>query len=144
MDPPHNSAVPPYTPASDQTPTALRQPPQSGRLQIDTLAMENDIIIDEKAGDGVEQSTFVDSSSEEAGVVQKLPTGADADPFGNEEGADIKFKTMSWQYVSPSQGFHRSEADGRPRQTASVMIAETVSLGILSLPSTLKAVGLVP
>jgi hypothetical protein len=30
------------------------------------------------------------------------------------------------------------------RQTAFVMIAETVSLGILSLPSTLKAVGLVP
>ena len=29
-------------------------------------------------------------------------------------------------------------------QTAFVMIAETVSLGILSLPSTLKAVGLIP
>lgn len=112
MGPHHNSAVPPYTPASDQTPTALEQPLPSGRLQIDTLAMENDMIIDEKADDGVEQSTLVDSSSEEAGVVQKLPTGAGADPFGNEENADIKFKTMSWQCVSPFQRFRRSEADG--------------------------------
>ncbi|KAI5818690.1 amino acid transporter [Pyronema omphalodes] len=55
------------------------------------------------------------------------PPVADAvDPYGDESKADIKFKTMTWQ------------------QTAFVMIAETVSLGILSLPSTLKAVGLVP
>lgn len=30
------------------------------------------------------------------------------------------------------------------RQTAFIMIAETISLGILSLPSVLAAVGLVP
>ena len=30
------------------------------------------------------------------------------------------------------------------RETSAVMVAETVSLGILSLPSTLKAVGIVP
>jgi hypothetical protein len=35
-------------------------------------------------------------------------------------------------------------AESSNRQTAMIMIAETISLGILSLPSVLKAVGLVP
>ncbi|KAI5857262.1 amino acid transporter [Tricharina praecox] len=65
------------------------------------------------------------AEEEEAGKIRKV-TSAGEDPFGNEEGAGIKYKTMTWC------------------QTAFVMIAETVSLGILSLPSTLKAVGLIP
>ncbi|KAI9880981.1 MAG: hypothetical protein M1830_009475 [Pleopsidium flavum] len=48
------------------------------------------------------------------------------DPFGDEENADVKYKTMAWW------------------QAGMIMIAETVSLGILSLPSVLAAVGLVP
>lgn len=61
----------------------------------------------------------------EHGEVQKI-SDAYEDPFGDEEGAGVKYKTMTWL------------------QTAFIMIAETVSLGILSIPSTLKVVGLVP
>ncbi|RDW84781.1 putative N amino acid transport system protein-3 [Coleophoma cylindrospora] len=47
------------------------------------------------------------------------------DAYGNEEGAEIKYKTMAWW------------------QGALVMIAENISLGILSLPAVLAKVGLV-
>ncbi|EMC98585.1 hypothetical protein BAUCODRAFT_65599 [Baudoinia panamericana UAMH 10762] len=50
----------------------------------------------------------------------------DADVFGHEEGHDIKYKTLSWQLV------------------AILMIAEIVSNGMLSLPSSLAVVGIVP
>ncbi|TPX24560.1 hypothetical protein DIZ76_013908 [Coccidioides immitis] len=48
------------------------------------------------------------------------------DPFGNEEFADVKYKVMTWW------------------QCGMIMIAETISLGILSLPSAVAALGLVP
>jgi hypothetical protein len=48
------------------------------------------------------------------------------DPFGDEAEADVKYRTMAWW------------------QAAMVMIAETISLGILSLPSVLAKVGMVP
>ncbi|KAI9773821.1 MAG: hypothetical protein M1840_006046 [Geoglossum simile] len=48
------------------------------------------------------------------------------DPFGNEEDSDVKYRTMAWWHA------------------AMLMIAETISLGILSLPSALATVGLVP
>ncbi len=48
------------------------------------------------------------------------------DVFGSEEGHDIKFRTMSWQIV------------------AVLMISEIVSNGMLSLPSSLATVGIVP
>ncbi|MCJ1285911.1 hypothetical protein MMC26_005253 [Xylographa opegraphella] len=48
------------------------------------------------------------------------------DVFGNEENNAIKYKTLSWQLV------------------AVLMIAEIVSNGMLSLPSSLAVVGLVP
>ncbi|KAI5272049.1 hypothetical protein E4T47_04628 [Aureobasidium subglaciale] len=47
------------------------------------------------------------------------------DVFGNEDGADIQYKTMTWW------------------QGAMIMIAENISLGILSLPAVLKTIGLV-
>ncbi|KXL46299.1 MAG: hypothetical protein FE78DRAFT_146451 [Acidomyces sp. 'richmondensis'] len=50
----------------------------------------------------------------------------DEDVFGHEEGHDIKYKTLSWQLV------------------AVLMIAEIVSNGMLSLPSSLAVVGIVP
>lgn len=50
----------------------------------------------------------------------------DKDIFGHEENHDIKYKTLSWQGV------------------AFIMIAEIASSGILSLPSALAAVGMVP
>ncbi|KZP01046.1 hypothetical protein CALVIDRAFT_508595 [Calocera viscosa TUFC12733] len=48
------------------------------------------------------------------------------DVFGNEEGAQIKYRTLGWQFVS------------------FFMIAEIVSNGMLSLPSSLAVVGIVP
>lgn len=47
------------------------------------------------------------------------------DPFGDEEDSEVKYRTMSWW------------------QAAVIMIAETISLGILSLPSVLASVGMV-
>lgn len=47
------------------------------------------------------------------------------DPFGDESNAEVKYRTMRWW------------------QAAITMIAETISLGILSLPSVLAAIGLV-
>ncbi|KAE8146781.1 amino acid transporter [Aspergillus avenaceus] len=48
------------------------------------------------------------------------------DPFGDEEFAEIKYRTLRWW------------------QCGMIMIAETISLGILSLPSAMAALGLVP
>ena len=47
------------------------------------------------------------------------------DPFGDESDAEVKYRTMTWW------------------QAAVTMIAETISLGILSLPSVLASIGLV-
>ena len=51
---------------------------------------------------------------------------ADRDVFGNEDEADIKYKTLSWPLV------------------AVLMIAEIVSNGMLSLPAATAVVGIVP
>ncbi|KAK6397381.1 hypothetical protein LTR65_006356 [Meristemomyces frigidus] len=48
-----------------------------------------------------------------------------ADPFGDESDAEVKYRTMAWW------------------QAAMIMLAETISLGILSLPSVLASIGLV-
>ncbi|KAI0183097.1 transmembrane amino acid transporter [Xylaria flabelliformis] len=53
-------------------------------------------------------------------------TGRPDDVFGNEDGHEIKYKTLSWPLV------------------AVLMITEIVSNGMLSLPSSLAAVGVVP
>ena len=50
----------------------------------------------------------------------------DNDVFGREETHQIRYKTLSWQLV------------------AVLMIAEIVSNGMLSLPSSLAVVGIVP
>ncbi|KAI1087879.1 transmembrane amino acid transporter protein-domain-containing protein [Rostrohypoxylon terebratum] len=52
--------------------------------------------------------------------------GLPDDVFGEEESHDIKYKTMTWPFV------------------AVLMITEIVSNGMLSLPSSLDAVGMVP
>ncbi|CAG8048927.1 unnamed protein product [Penicillium nalgiovense] len=49
-----------------------------------------------------------------------------ADPFGDEEFAEIKYRTLQWW------------------QCGMIMIAETISLGILSLPSAVAVLGLAP
>ena len=48
------------------------------------------------------------------------------DPFGDESEAEVKYKTLSWW------------------KCGIIMIAETIALGILSLPSALATLGLVP
>ncbi|KAI0552214.1 transmembrane amino acid transporter [Xylaria curta] len=52
--------------------------------------------------------------------------GLPGDVFGREDGHDIKYKRLSWPLV------------------AGLMITEVVSNGLLTLPSSLAAVGLVP
>lgn len=54
-----------------------------------------------------------------------LKEGEVLDVFGDEEGAEIQYKTMTWW------------------QGTIVMVAENISLGILSLPAVLAKVGLV-
>ncbi|KAJ5746941.1 uncharacterized protein N7511_008637 [Penicillium nucicola] len=51
---------------------------------------------------------------------------ASDDPFGSEEVAEVKYRTMNWW------------------QCGMLMIAENVSLGILSIPSTVAVLGMVP
>ena len=48
------------------------------------------------------------------------------DPFGDESNSQVKYKTLAWW------------------QASMIMIAETVSLGILSLPKVLATVGFAP
>jgi len=57
---------------------------------------------------------------------QRKTSSAKLDPFGDEENSEVKYKTMAWW------------------QAYMIMTAETVSLGILSLPSVLASVGMVP
>ncbi|EAW13634.1 neutral amino acid permease [Aspergillus clavatus NRRL 1] len=56
----------------------------------------------------------------------QLKTGEVADAFGNEECAEIKYKTLSWLTCGL------------------LMICESVSLGVLSLPAAMATLGFVP
>ncbi|KAJ5151262.1 uncharacterized protein N7482_010514 [Penicillium canariense] len=48
------------------------------------------------------------------------------DPFGNEESGEVKYRVMKWW------------------QSGMLMVAENISLGILSLPSAVATLGIVP
>ncbi|KAJ5504979.1 Amino acid transporter transmembrane [Penicillium fimorum] len=78
--------------------------------------------------DGV--TPYQEPTDSESGYNEKKMLGDQKpqyqDAFGNEEGADVKYKTMKWW------------------QTGMFMIAESVSLGVLSLPKTLAQLGLAP
>ena len=52
--------------------------------------------------------------------------GSQNNPFGDETHSEVKYRTMHWW------------------QAGMIMVAETISLGILSLPSAMATVGLVP
>ncbi|OQE26523.1 hypothetical protein PENSTE_c005G05787 [Penicillium steckii] len=56
---------------------------------------------------------------------ERAPPDQD-NPFGNEDYAEVKYRTLYWW------------------QCGMIMIAETVSLGILSLPSAVATLGLAP
>ncbi|GLA87621.1 hypothetical protein AtubIFM56815_002047 [Aspergillus tubingensis] len=57
--------------------------------------------------------------------IVKTPS-VEKDPFGNEAVGEVHYKTLDWW------------------QSGMLMIAETVSLGVLSLPATVAEVGLIP
>ncbi|KAJ5721001.1 uncharacterized protein N7483_008935, partial [Penicillium malachiteum] len=91
------------------------------------------------AASGVQQD---DSSSQNdnKGKGSKL---ANEDPFGSEEVAEVKYRTMKW-----CDGSNNSIGTAECRLTnlhiSTVMIAENISLGILSIPSTIAVLGMVP
>ncbi|PYH85839.1 hypothetical protein BO82DRAFT_398159 [Aspergillus uvarum CBS 121591] len=58
--------------------------------------------------------------------LKAVDEGKEPDAFGDEANAEVKYKTLKWW------------------QCGLFMIAESVSLGVLSLPATLTALGLVP
>ncbi|KAJ6103371.1 hypothetical protein N7486_005798 [Penicillium sp. IBT 16267x] len=57
---------------------------------------------------------------------QEVTPPYEQDAFGNEESAEVKYKVLRWW------------------QCGLLMVAETVSLGVLSLPSAVATMGLVP
>ncbi|KAJ5957854.1 hypothetical protein N7501_012133 [Penicillium viridicatum] len=63
--------------------------------------------------------------SDKESVLPK-PELEEQDPFGDESQAGVKYKTMAWW------------------QAGMIMIAETISLGILALPRALAVLGLIP
>ncbi|KAJ5242055.1 uncharacterized protein N7469_000382 [Penicillium citrinum] len=71
--------------------------------------------VDSEAGSGWKEKEFEGSN---------MPQYQDA--FGDETNAEVKYKTMEWW------------------QAGMFMIAESVSLGVLSLPATLASLGLAP
>ncbi|GIJ99584.1 hypothetical protein Aspvir_001718 [Aspergillus viridinutans] len=70
----------------------------------------------------VEETKYTSDYEEEG----QLKSGQVADAFGNEESAEIKYKTLKWW------------------QCGLLMICESVSLGVLSLPAAVATLGLVP
>ncbi|KAJ5349290.1 hypothetical protein N7541_007017 [Penicillium brevicompactum] len=77
-----------------------------------------------------EESVPVDKKDVTGGAYEKdtdKPLDANTlEPFGNEEHAEVKYRTMQWWHCGM------------------LMIAENVSVGILSLPSAVATLGMVP
>lgn len=73
-----------------------------------------------------------------------LKHGEVQDAFGNEEYAEIKYKTLKWWYVLELQLALRMRLTHWYRQCGLLMICESVSLGVLSLPNAVSTLGLVP
>lgn len=74
----------------------------------------------------MEKSHDIGYAAEHNTNVERPGAYDDQDVFGHEQNHAIKYKTLSWQIV------------------AVLMIAEIVSNGMLSLPSSLAVVGIVP
>ncbi|KAJ5462170.1 hypothetical protein N7530_010375 [Penicillium desertorum] len=70
-----------------------------------------------------------DLITEEENSKPTMPSNEAEDPFGNEEHGQIKYRVMSWWCNS---------------LTETVMIAQNISLGILSLPSAVATLGIAP
>ncbi|KAB2569077.1 Amino acid transporter transmembrane [Lasiodiplodia theobromae] len=74
--------------------------------------------------DNLETKKRLSSQNDEEGYAKELQQQP-LDPYGDEVGAAVQYKTMKWW------------------QGAIVMIAENISLGILSLPAVIAKVGLI-
>ncbi|KAK8153149.1 transmembrane amino acid transporter protein-domain-containing protein [Phyllosticta citrichinensis] len=72
------------------------------------------------------ESSFTPENDSEAAPTFKVEGDVSGDVFGDEASAEVKYKTMAWW------------------QAGMVMIAENISLGILSLPAVMSAIGLGP
>ena len=81
---------------------------------------------DKAAGGDGYQPDYGSDEVEKGAAVTNVQSKASQDPFGDETNSEVKYRTMHWW------------------EAGMIMIAETISLGILSLPSVLAAVGLVP
>ncbi|EGE06609.1 N amino acid transport system protein [Trichophyton mentagrophytes] len=83
---------------------------------------------DQKSEEKINQDISLRNNNidEEQNEISKDLPAYQNDPFGDEEFSDVKYKVMSWW------------------QCGMIMIAETISLGILSLPSAVAALGIVP
>lgn len=71
------------------------------------------------------------------------------DVFGDEEHAEVKYKVLTWWYDCLLLTSHTQTRYGililfLHRQCGLLMVAETISLGILSLPAAVAGLGLVP
>ncbi|KAK5125164.1 hypothetical protein LTR85_000840 [Meristemomyces frigidus] len=74
----------------------------------------------------VEKQHLPDGAQGHDGGQRRASKHDKGDPFGDESDAEVKYRTMAWW------------------QAATIMIAETISIGILSLPSVLASIGIVP
>ncbi|KAF2035399.1 hypothetical protein EK21DRAFT_54041 [Setomelanomma holmii] len=76
-----------------------------------------------------EQGLLSQQASNSSYPEEQASSPAEADVFGNEEGAEVQYKTCEWYFQSiPSVG----------------ILAENVSLRVLALPQALAILGLVP
>lgn len=75
---------------------------------------------------GQPKNTELDQVNLEADEKQDFTPPYQQDAFGNEEFAEVKYKVLRWW------------------QCGLLMVAETVSLGVLSLPAAIAAMGFVP
>ncbi|KAA6410693.1 MAG: amino acid transporter [Lasallia pustulata] len=81
-------------------------------------------------GDNAALKPFIESGGAGQADLEKYPVPSTResqdkeDPFGDETNAEVKYRTMEWWHAG------------------TIMIAETISLGILSLPSVLATIGL--
>ncbi|KAJ4987307.1 amino acid transporter [Stagonosporopsis vannaccii] len=72
------------------------------------------------------RTTSHDTAATPQVAEKRRPSVHDDDPFGDEGENEVKYRTLRWW------------------QAGLIMIAETISLGILSLPSVLATIGFVP
>lgn len=123
-----------------------------------------DGVVDANGNDSNQDHNGKGGSDLEVGPSKTKSSMGKDDPFGDETNSGIKYRSMAWwsvespkrrSYESADWNVHRQAGlsmelrfetikGHRSLITSTVMIAETISLGILSLPSVLAAVGIVP